>query len=59
MSQVLLWLNELTHEYRKRGQLQEAISCVTKAMYHFGNDKGELQAQVGGPCCGFLGTREG
>lgn len=56
---MLLWLNELTHEYRKRGQLQEAISCVTKAMYHFGNDKGELQAQVGGPCCGFLGTREG
>lgn len=41
------WLDELSMQYRSRGKLQEAVSCVTKSMHYFGQDKGEAQAQVG------------
>ncbi|KAF5834609.1 hypothetical protein DUNSADRAFT_8693 [Dunaliella salina] len=43
---VVLWLEKLASEFQERGQVQEAINCIRKAMYHFGAEKGESLAQA-------------
>jgi hypothetical protein len=43
---VLGWLEELSLAYRARDRLSDALKCVTKALWHFSNDKGEVHAQA-------------